>query len=545
MTAQNTSTAWVVDELESMAGSTGLSQQMSVSKFIWQQLVKTSIHNPSMAIAFVFAACLLATVVSTLRVRFTHLAEYPGPKIAAYTRLWICKIIASGESSKLFVDVNKRYGSIARIGPNHLMTDDPELVQRILAARSHYTRGPWFDSIRIDPEITNIVSERHHGKHNHLRHQMAGGYAGKEIKNLELDISERIVEFIGWLDTKATMPGAAQRPVDLARPIQYLTVDIITHLCFGKPLGFVRENRDLFRFLETIETQLPIVQHFSVILELNWILRKLVQVPFFKPFIAPSSRDKSGIGVIMGISREVIDKRYAPGATMKDDMLGSFMRHGITADEAETEISISLVAGSDTTATSMRAILLMIISNPRVYKKLQHEIDDMGSRGQLSSPVSDEQSKQMTYLQACIKEGLRRYPPITQLRERMSPPEGDMYKGRAIPAGTFVGINAWGLQLNAVFGDDADSFRPERWLEASPEQLRKMEDVHSLIFGYGSTRCLGIPIAMMNLNKVFVELFRRYDISLADATKPWRSLCYGIFFQKDFNVLITHRENVV
>jgi hypothetical protein len=251
---------------------------------------------------------VVVSSLSRIHTRFRHLAEYPGPSIAAYTRLWICQVIASGKSAQLFVDVNKKYGSIARIGPNHLLTDDPVLVRRILAARSHYTRGPWFDSIRIDPQTTNIVSERDAGKHNHLRHQMSGGYGGKEIENLERDISERVAEFVGWLGQSASIEGAEHKPIDLARPIQYLTVDIITHLCFGKPLGFVKESRDLFQFLETIETQLPLVQHFSVILELNNLLRKLVQIPFLGPLITPSAKDNSGIGVIMGVCSNFLDQ---------------------------------------------------------------------------------------------------------------------------------------------------------------------------------------------------------------------------------------------
>jgi cytochrome P450 len=164
------------------------------------------------------------------------------------------------------------------------------------------------------------------------------------------------------------------------------------------------------------------------------------------------------------------------------------------------------VAGSDTTATSMRAILLMIISNARVYRKLQAEIDHLTSIGSISTPITDAEARRMPYLQACIKEGLRRYPPITQLRERMSPVEGDVYNGRPIPPGTFVGINAWGLQLNPVFGNDAEVFRPERWMEASAQKLKEMNQVQELIFGYGNTRCLGIPIALMNLNKTIVEV---------------------------------------
>lgn len=164
------------------------------------------------------------------------------------------------------------------------------------------------------------------------------------------------------------------------------------------------------------------------------------------------------------------------------------------------------MAGSDTTATSIRATLLAIISNPRVYARLVAEIDEAESREQISSPIRDQEARRLPYLQACIKEGLRRFPPITQLRERMVPPEGDTYNGHRIPGGTFIGLNAWAVQLNPVYGDDPEVFRPERWLIDDEVRLKEMSRVHELIFGHGTTRCLGIPIATMNLNKIFVEV---------------------------------------
>lgn len=154
----------------------------------------------------------------------------------------------------------------------------------------------------------------------------------------------------------------------------------------------------------------------------------------------------------------------------------------------------------------MRATLLFIISNPPVYARLQREIDDAIARSEISSPIKQDEAIKLPYLQACIKEGLRRFPPITQLRERMAPSEGDTYKGQYIPPGTFIGLNAWGLQLSPVFGNDPEVFRPERWLIDDAERIKEMTNVQELIFGYGTTRCLGIPIAMMNLNKIFVEV---------------------------------------
>ncbi|RDL36198.1 Cytochrome P450 oxidoreductase [Venustampulla echinocandica] len=461
---------------------------------------------PLPLLAIVILSILTLNVISVLKTRYFHLNTIPGPSFAAFTRLWLCKVIASGDSAKKFVDINKEFGPIARIGPNHLLTDDPEVVRRILAARSHYTRGPWFDSIRIDPHVPNIVSERDTGKHNHLRHRMSAGYSGKEILGTEAIIDERISDFVERIEQKWVSENGETKVFDIGRRIQYLAVDIITHLCFGEPLGFVDQDRDVHDFLFTIESQLPIVQHFSVIIEINTMVRNIMSFSWIKKALAPSARDKTGIGKIMGISKKVVDQRILPLAEPKKDMLGSFLKHGLTADEAEAEISISLVAGSDTTATSMRATLLAIITNPSVYAKLQAEIDAADRAGLLSSPIKESEASKLPYLQACISEGLRRFPPITQLRERQVPPEGDIINGHHVPGGTFIGLNAWGLQLNSVFGWDPEIFRPERWLIEDKDLLLRMQKVHELIFGYGNTKCLGIPIAMLNLNKIFVEV---------------------------------------
>ena len=257
--------------------------------------------HPAQTCVIVIALSLFASIIHAVVVRFTHLSQYPGPWWAAYTRLWLSKTIASGNSAELFVNVNKKYGSIARIGPNNLITDDPELTRRVLAARSHYTRGPWFDSIKIDPHIPNIVSERHPGKHNHLRYQMSAGYAGKDITGLEPAINERITDFMNRIEEDWVSEPGQTKVFDIAKRIQFLAVDIITHLCFGKPLGFMETDSDVYSFLKTIETQLPIVQHFSVFLELNDILLRFMDIPWLKKLVAPSANDNTGIGMIMGV----------------------------------------------------------------------------------------------------------------------------------------------------------------------------------------------------------------------------------------------------
>lgn len=147
------------------------------------------------------------------------------------------------------------------------------------------------------------------------------------------------------------------------------------------------------------------------------------------------------------------------------------------------------------------------------------------------------------------------FPPITALRERVVPEGGDTIHGNYIQEGTCIGFNLPGLLTNSIFGSDPKVFRPERWLEASPDQLEKMERVHELMFNYGFTRCLGIGLANMVLGKFMVEVvasstspfiadnasqvLRRWDVTSTRPQKPWESRCHGIFYQKDFFVRIT------
>ncbi|KAL1847038.1 hypothetical protein Plec18170_008814 [Paecilomyces lecythidis] len=268
----------------------------------------------------------------------------------------------------------------------------------------------------------------------------------------------------------------------MARSLQYLTTDIISHLCFGDPFGFVKTHGDVYGFLATLESRLPIVENFSVLVELSGLLSMLSYIPYFKHWVLPKPTDEHGLGKILGISKKVVDTRFGPNAISRTDILGSFVKNGVSREQLESEITISLFAGSDTTASGLRGTLLHIITNPNVYTKLKTEIDEAVSKGFLSSPAQAHEATKLPYLQACIKEGLRIFPPITSLRERVVPPEGDTILGNFVPGGTNIGINMAGSLLSSVFGSDPDIFRPERWLEADSTTLAQMERVQDLVF---------------------------------------------------------------
>lgn len=226
------------------------------------------------------------------------------------------------------------------------------------------------------------------------------------------------------------------------------------------------------------------------------------------------SRNITLTNITLSIARKLVSERYASKDIDHQDMLSSFIAHGLTESDLVAESVMQILAGGETTATGLRATLLFIITNPRVYATLQTEIDyAVGTDGKISSPViKDMEWRHLVYLQAVIKEGLRIWPPVTGMMSKFSPPEGDEFevdgKRVFIPGGTNIGWASWGIHRSkGVFGEDAGLFRPERWLdEENQEKLERMRKVVDLNFGYGKYYCLGRQVALSELHKVVFEV---------------------------------------
>jgi cytochrome P450 len=212
------------------------------------------------------------------------------------------------------------------------------------------------------------------------------------------------------------------------------------------------------------------------------------------------------------IARKLVHERYETKAIDHQDMMASFITHGLSERDLISESILQILAGADTSATAIRATLLHIITHPSVYQSLQAEIDKGVQDGCISSHVIREtEAAEMPYLQAVIKEGLRIWPPVTGLLSKVVPEQGDEVeidgKKLFIPGGTNVGYCAWSIHRNKeVFGDDAEMFRPERWLIEDGEKLARMHKTADLVWGYGKYQCLGRNVALLELNKVFVEV---------------------------------------
>ena len=133
----------------------------------------------------------------------------------------------------------------------------------------------------------------------------------------------------------------------------------------------------------------------------------------------------------------------------------------------------NIQAGSDTTGILLSAIFYYLLKNPESMARLRTELDTATIGDGSSEFVTWKESQTLPYLDACIKEASRLHPPIAFPLERTVPTEGATVGGQQLPGGTLVAMSTWVVNRDPVFGEDANSWRPQRWLCAE-EKRRNM-----------------------------------------------------------------------
>lgn len=153
-----------------------------------------------------------------------------------------------------------------------------------------------------------------------------------------------------------------------------------------------------------------------------------------------------------------------------------------------------LYSGADTTAASI-TYLLYTLARPE-NRKYQDRLRDEVCK--LASPFDHREVCNLPFLNVCVLECLRLYPPGPGgLQQRVTPVgkttsldiDGKVY---LLPPSTMVGVQAYSLHRNeSIYGANPDKFLPERWETANKARLQTMKNAW-IVFGSGARTCIGI-----------------------------------------------------
>lgn len=187
---------------------------------------------------------------------------------------------------------------------------------------------------------------------------------------------------------------------------------------------------------------------------------------------------------------------------------------GVSQNEIILNSALFIVAGSETTASLLSGLLMWILRTPNAYEKLSTEI-----RSTFKSPADMKflDLQELTYMNACIDEALRIFPPIPTGLTRTVPKEGDTVAGEFLPGGVTVSCHSWAQTHSPHNFRQPDEFIPERWL--APEFDSDIKEA-SQPFSLGPRGCIGRHLSYLELRLILGNLLWHYDLKRSDLEKP-------------------------
>lgn len=357
------------------------------------------------------------------------------------------------------------------------------------------------------------------------------------------------VLFINRLDELYASTGQV---CDFGKWLQYYAFDVIGEMTFSKRFGFLEKEEDIDGIIQSLHNT-----RWVTIAQMPWLdrIRKNSYLMSLTKFTSPvvtftAARVRERIGW-PGPELTTDEKAMLPPMQPRgqEDFLSRFLNARTTNPDVVDNVRVlsyaqgNVTAGSDTTAIALRAIFYHLLKCPWTLEKLEQEIESADKNGLFATQcVSWTESQQLVYLNVVIKEGLRIHPPVGLPLERVVGPAGLSIYGTKLPPGTIVGVNPWVIHRDRdIFGPDADTFRPERWLEVEGEERKRMESA-MFAFGGGTRTCIGKNISLLEMYKLVPTLIRRYKFELAHPEKELTLQNAFFVHQTGLNMLIRRRS---
>ena len=358
-----------------------------------------------------------------------------------------------------------------------VMLADPDAVKQVFTGDPSVYHAGEGNQI-LEPFLgRNSILVLDEKPHMSQRKLLLPPFHGERMQGYEKTMSE-----IAAREIESWPTGTAY---ELRPRMQAITLDIILRTVFG-----IREAEKLAELRAALRDFLDLTTNPRLLLPV------LLVGPSRVRGLAPVRRRIERVDHL--IYREIAERRRAGSLEERDDILsmlvgashedGSPMRD----EEMRDELLTLLVAGHETTATSLAWAVERLSRHPEKLDRLRSEVE----------AGSDD------YLTATIQETLRLRPVISIVIRRLTEPVE--IGGYELPAGVSVTPCVYLVHRNPKIYPEPDRFQPERFLDNPPGTYTWIP------FGGGVRRCLGASFAQFEMAVVLKELVKRHQIRPAN-----------------------------
>ncbi|KAH8886862.1 cytochrome P450 [Thozetella sp. PMI_491] len=390
----------------------------------------------------------------------------------------------------------ERFGNtyyVNLLGRTILMTNEPENLKTILSKKfdDWPIGGPRLYAVRPILGEKSIFSSNGQDWHD-ARALIRPSFVRNQVADLAC-----FDRHIGNLMDRIPKDGST---FDMKQLLQALSMDASTDFMLGYSTNLLRDvSPEARQFLHDFDTSSTNSGNRA---RLGPLLQKLPH-----PRInAAAQRMRGYLGFYL--RKAVAEKK--PGAADRDYVfLDVMLKSGASEAYIIDQILSVIIAGRDTTSSSLTSCFWFLSHHPNAVTQLRAEIEALGE-----TDPSWEQLKNMKYLNNVIKEALRLASPIAAnsreaARDTVLPLGGgpDGSQPILIPKGTAVRWSSFSMHRNKeVYGEDAEEFRPERWEE--PRACHGRWEYTP--FSGGPRICVGQQFALTQLAFTLFRVFQRF-----------------------------------
>lgn len=489
--------------------------------------------------AFALVAIVLVAISSyaIYQLYFHPLSQYPGPLLGRLTQLYDVYHAYIGDKHILLYRLHQEYGTVVRFSPNTLSINDPAALKVIYAHGANVQKSVFYKCFRAAPQAisTLLATEKQH--HARKRRIMGQAFADTALRGFEQYVVGHVEDLVDRIADATRLASSSSdgekkawsSPMDLASWSNWLVFDIMGDLVFGRSFKTLREpeNRRGIFLLGRAARRNYVVAAMPALLYTG--LEKVL------PLLRGLYLDRCqylAFGKKQVMERTKEGGFGQPGSPSMESGrrdIFSFLLHakdpesgdGMPMAELWMEANTLIVAGSDTTSTTLSAALHYLLHNTDTLRRLESEIRSTFTSTEEILMGPEMQS--CTYLRACIDETMRMTPPVGGVLPRQVLPGGLAIPalGLELPAGIDVGVPIYAIHHHAEFVTSPFTFDPSRWIPAAEGEKSHEQDRDALMavftpFSLGHRACLGKPLVYMELCIAIARIVFDFDMRLSE-----------------------------
>ncbi|KAI0877838.1 cytochrome P450 [Hypoxylon argillaceum] len=461
-------------------------------------------------LTFLLAGVSFLVYTVTYNTLFHPLAKCPGPFIARFTNLYAAWHAWKGD---MYLDMwrcHLKYGDRIRYGPNRILINTAEAVHDIYGRLAPVKK---FEGYRVlASKAPNMLTMSDKTQHARRRRVISQAFSEGSMRKFEPILVAKLDRFCQLLRACQEDSDQWTSPLNMASRFNYLVFDILTTVAFGADYNTMEQSR--FRHVLDAISETNI--RLSVVMQAS----KLTLWHLDRKVFTQSA--KAGYKFVKFL-RKLLKDRLANDAAPND--IFSFLQQckdpetgkGLSDVELSTETATFLVAGSDTTSTTLSALSYYLSSSPRCYRRVAEEVrrtfkssDEIRLGPKLNSCV---------FLRACVDETLRLSPPGGATFWREVEAGGASFGGDFVPGGCEVGVAVCTMHHHPGYWVDPFAYKPERWLNDRGKAKDQVDlRLPYFPFSIGSRSCVGKPLAISQIMLTYARLFWEFDFRKAETS---------------------------